>query len=282
MTSVRPSTYVLSKHNVHLYDSNLRTTNIKPMERTIKSCDKKRIANCAQRVFAYRYVITPWLTVLDVISDIMALVQYWSNAEIPNFIFWIALVVLYFSFRFQMIVFVYFTVHSLLAGRDGGPGGLEIGEALIAYIPLIAGVMAVATGELSLCSWILFEPLLVIASVIAPLIIFVATIYIWIPWMRHLFCCGPEPKTFYENYVSDSGSRRNILNATGAAMLLADWETIFESFPQSIIGSVVYVMYLESSSDFDTAVIGLSVIISLVKLIYTVFNICKNNGHNFF
>ena len=66
----------------------------------------------------------------------------------------------------------------------------------------------------------------------------------------------------------------------GVETFIADWESIMESLPRTVIGTYVTFTYLDEPSRFeDNMAIYVSLAISGAKLCYTVLKILISGGH---
>ena len=230
--------------------------------------------SCCKHFFLFRNLFTPWLTVLDIVTDILAIIQYFKSDIIPVEFAWTLIAVLFCSFRFQVIWIAILYIDQGTAD-SGLIGKITICKAMMSYIPFLG------------CYLVNPNPIVIILDICASLFFFLGPIavvgvalYKWSKWVGHLLCCGEYP---HERFVAEArvaGGTYDRLTMIGVETFIADWESIMESLPQTVIGTYVAFTYLDEPSRFeDNMAIYVSLAISGAKLCYTVLKILISGGH---
>ena len=263
------------------------STNDEPVEqeeqeaKCCESCKKrcKRFYHCISPLLDYQNVVTQWLAVVDIVTDILAIIQYFKNDEIPNYLAWMLIVVLYLSFRYQTlwIIGLYF---DQLTSDDGLFGKITIAKAIVTYIPFIGCTIAFG-GKLTVVMVVIADCIASILFFIAPILVFGLSCHCWVIWMKYLFCSGAKPTDMTIAQLRSSGQEYRRMSITDIGGFISTWESIMESAPQTIIGTYVTFTYLNDITTFNTdnAIILISLIISAGQLVYTVVKLVLAGGH---
>lgn len=234
----------------------------------------KRCYNWISPIFDYANIVTQWLTVVDIGTDISAIIQYFKNDEIPDYFAWILIVVLYLSFRYQTlyIIGLYFDQNT---SDDGLFGTITIAKAILSYIPFIG------------CALAFMNPMFIIADFVGailfflgPILVFILSCHCWLIWVKYLFCHGTKPTEKTNAFVGYALTYQR-MSVTEIGGFISTWEAIMESAPQTIIGTYVTFTYLNDITVFNTdnAYIVISLIFSACKLLYTVIKLVLDRGH---
>lgn len=93
------------------------------------------------RAMRYLNIITPWLSVIDIVTDILLIISYFNDDNIPNYFGWIVIIILYLQFRFQL-----FWSITLWFNQGTSEGGMfdtiTPFFVIITYIPFIGILLA--------------------------------------------------------------------------------------------------------------------------------------------
>ena len=158
---------------------------------------------------------------------------------------------------------------------EGLVGKITVLKAMASYIPIIG------------CALVSRNPITIPLDIVGSLFFFLgpfAVIYVaankWWKWVQYLLCCGNEPEERYAAETRVSGQTYERLSLIGIQEFIADWESVMESLPQTVIGTYVTFTYLSSPSAIeDNMLIYVSLCISGAKLCYTVVKILIRGGH---
>lgn len=239
----------------------------------------KRFYDWILPILDYQNIVTQWLAVIDIVTDILAIIQYFKNDNIPDFFAWMLIVVLYLSFRYQTlwIIGLYFDQQT---SDDGLFGTITIPKAILTYIPFIGCTIAFC-GELTTVMLVIADCIGSIFFFIGPILVLFLSFHCWLIWIKYLFCSGPKPTEKTIAQIRTSGQVYQRMSITDIGVFIGTWESIMESFPQTIIGSYVTFKYLNDTAIFntDTAIIVISLIISAFKLLHTVIKLVLAGGH---
>ena len=242
------------------------------------------------RLMNYLNVITPWLSVIDIGTDILLIISYFNDDNIPNYLAWIVIIILYLQFRFQL-----FWLISLWFNQGTSEGGMfdtiTPFFVIITYIPFIGILLAdflgycnkgnpdpsIMTNKTRLISSALKLCVDITCSILffmAPFMFTILTLYCWWKWTQYLLCCkGDAPIEMIDD--AHLGITYHKMGWESIRTFLSDWESILESLPQTIITTVVQIKYTLTFDSFNL----ISLIFSSISLSGTIIKVLVNGGH---
>ena len=233
-----------------------------------------------QRIGEIRFVITPLFTLADIVTDVLAIYQYFNSTVIPIGFAWTLLFVSFCSFRFQLLWFFFLFNDS----EKHAIGDISIQTTLSSYIPFCGAFLAWGSHNSSISKWrlIVIDIMCSFCFFAGPIAVTYVALSTWLQWMWYFMSCGrcgKEPKRrFVKNFEFD----RNFYAMTviGIEEFIADWESILESLPQTAIGTYVTFKYLGwPPSIAESMIIYVSLCFSSGKLCYTIMKLINTKGH---
>lgn len=290
-------------------------TRIVQQQRNQKSCCSccTKCCHMLTNIMDARMVFGPWMTLVDVGTDILACYELLTNVnEVPEYFGYIMAVIIFCSLRSQALWLLIICIDDQIS--DGGffGGKYRPFHVFAGYIPVFGSLILFSSNQGSdnlKENWLTFarRAFILIAFdlvycctagiVLGITFMIPLALYTWVYWLRYLCCCqggcckGDRPSRTGVSSTSTVGVVTTSMSWEGVRLFLSLYEGLLEAFPQAVVGSYIFYEYLWAGSTFGTYVKSmqdfahLSVTASIVMSVFRVsFGIiflmcsCGNEG----
>eukprot|EP01083_Nonionella_stella_P001014 2921_1 len=242
-----------------------------------------------KRVLKVRFLVTPLLPILDLITDILTMVQYFKIYIEDNHYYFLTFgfilaAIQYLSSRHMFwIQYIAYVTMNVSMQRSKAQH-IGIFSEIMVYIPFIGPALMAHCG-----GWFFgFYTCYVLAvDILLPLIIpfFIIyqvglSLYHWTAWITHLFCCRELPEE-WDGHVNQNGTF-DVKTKFGMIEYWCNWEAVTESLPQLIVQCIVYFGASNSNSGkYSSTLWLLSITMSATNIIWAFIRLCFATNDEF-
>lgn len=276
------------------------------------SCCSK-CCRCFARVIDARMFLGPFMALIDMATDILAIfLLFTTETNVPDIFPWIMSGIVFLSLRSQALWILIMSIDEQTSDTPFFGGKYRPWHVLLGYIPIFGMFLlwscnpSGAENAKDSCSslarraaiLILFDMLFLSSvGIMFGILVWVPlAMYTWALWIRYLCCCGggfcgdSRPARNELRTTSVSGEKVTSMTGEGMRMFLSLYEGLLEALPQSIVGVYIYYNYMyegENFQDFADSFlsgtqhwqIGGSILVSCFKVISGIIFLYRHCGH---